>query len=61
MNKTVQDAMDWKAWKWKAGAFLRILSLLEDKESKERFIAEEFCGLYMTGYIHGKEGITFKE
>lgn len=50
---------DWQAWKWKAAAFRRVLELCTTNESREKFIAQEFAGIYMVGLIHGREGTGF--
>lgn len=52
---------DWKAWKWKAAAFRRCLSLCKTEASAKRFIAKEFAGIYEVGLIHGRCGTGFMD
>jgi hypothetical protein len=52
---------DWKAWKRKAAAFRRCLSLCKTETSAEKFIAQEFAGIYEVGLIHGRTGMGFLE
>ena len=52
---------DWKAWKWKAAAFRRVLSLCKTTEGAEQFIAQEFAGIYEVGLVHGRAGTGFIE
>jgi hypothetical protein len=52
---------DPKSWKWKAAAFRRVLGLCKTEKSQEKFIAEEFAGIYETGLVHGRMGTGFTD
>ena len=59
MKEAPYNPTDWRQWKWKAGAFRRVLSLCDTIVKAERFIAKEFAGIYETGLIHGRSGVGF--
>lgn len=61
MTRPNPDPTNPAAWKWKSGAFRRVLTTCETEATAEKFIAQEFAGIYMAAYIHGREGITYTD